>query len=193
MTCEHMDVKTIFKCANNCSKPLFKTPDAYVMKLMAEVKLKCQNEDCKELMGYKDYADHLKKCQHQPMQCPNKCEMRLLGKDTATHVCPLAKNLCETCNLHMKEPHDCFEALMAELKVEQAKEAELKKSLGLDLTHKCEKCHLIMERFRSFDDDQYEKGNYKCLKCPFRADKMYELDYYYRCKKCAMKICKKCM
>ena len=82
---------------------------------------------------------------------------------------------------------------MAALKVEQEKEAALKKSLGLDLTHKCDKCHIVMERFRSFDDEQYEKGNYKCAHCPFKADKMYDHDYYYRCSKCAKKICKKCM
>ena len=112
-----MDDK-VFKCVNGCSKPLFKTPDAYVKKLMAEVRLKCRNEECKDTMTYKEYAEHLKKCPQQPMQCPNKCGERLLGKDTASHVCPLAKNLCETCDLHIVELHDCFTALMAELKIE---------------------------------------------------------------------------
>ena len=155
MDCDHLEDK-LFKCFNGCSKPLFKTPDAYVLNLMAEVRLKCRNEECKEIIPYKEYRGHVKKCQYQPMQCPNKCETRLLGKDTESHVCPLAKNLCKTCNLQIVEPHDCFTALMEELKIEQAKEAALKKSLGLDLTHKCDKCHIVMERFRSFDDEQYE-------------------------------------
>ena len=52
----------LYHCPNECAKPLFRSPDAYVMKLIEQVKMKCKNEGCSQELSFKAYVPHMKEC-----------------------------------------------------------------------------------------------------------------------------------
>jgi len=74
-------------------------PNHHTKCIMAEVRCKCDFDDCKKLFSVSERADHLKKCDFRPIDCIHGCGTILLQKDFKAHdgICPQKKIPC---------PHD---------------------------------------------------------------------------------------
>ena len=63
-----------------------------IKNILSNLKFKCLNEDCKQIILYSDVKRHDNICEYQKIICPNNgCNKRLLKKDLENHV----KNECE--------------------------------------------------------------------------------------------------
>ena len=80
------------KCPFGCEKKSFKPSSMGIKNLLINLKFKCPNEGCKEIISYIDVKTHDNICPFQKMICPNKdCEEQLLKKDLEDHI----KNICK--------------------------------------------------------------------------------------------------
>ena len=70
------------KCPFGCEKKSFKPSSMGIRNLLNNLKFKCPNEGCDEIISYIDVKTHDNICPFQKMICPNKdCEQQLLKKD----------------------------------------------------------------------------------------------------------------
>ncbi len=80
------------KCPFGCEKKSFKPVSMGIRNLLNNLKFKCQNEGCNEVISYIDVKTHDDICPYQKMICPNKdCEEQLLKKNLENHI----KNFCK--------------------------------------------------------------------------------------------------
>ena len=80
------------KCPFGCEKKSFKPSSMGIKNLLINLKFKCPNEGCKEIISYIDVKAHDNICPFQKLICPNRdCEEQLLKKDLENHI----KNVCE--------------------------------------------------------------------------------------------------
>ena len=80
------------KCPFGCQNKSLKPSSMAIKNILSNLKFKCLNEDCKQIILYSDVKRHDSICEYQKIICPNNgCNKRLLKKDLENHV----KNECE--------------------------------------------------------------------------------------------------
>ena len=80
------------KCPFGCQNKSLKSSSMAIKNILSNLKFKCLNDGCKEIILYSDVKRHDNICEFQKIICPNNgCNKRLLKKDLENHV----KNECE--------------------------------------------------------------------------------------------------
>ena len=80
------------KCPFGCINKSLKPSSMAIKNILSNIKFKCLNEGCKEIILYSDVKRHDNICEYQNIICPNNgCNKRLLKKDLEEHV----KKECE--------------------------------------------------------------------------------------------------
>ena len=89
------------KCPFGCEKKNLKPASNGITNLLNNLKFKCSNEGCKEVINYIDVKTHENLCLFQKMICPNKeCGEQVLKKDLEKHIkeeCKYTMINCENC------------------------------------------------------------------------------------------------
>ena len=88
-------------CPFGCKKKNLKPASNGITNLLNNLKFKCSNEGCEEVINYIDIKTHEKLCLFQKMICPNKeCSEQVIKKDLENHIkndCKYTMINCETC------------------------------------------------------------------------------------------------
>ena len=82
--------------------------------MLGSLKLRCLNQDCKELLQHSQVLEHAQGCPYDKVPCPNTpCSAAIFRKDLESHLkkeCPNQKDDCENCKTPIKrsekEKHD---------------------------------------------------------------------------------------
>ena len=89
------------KCPFNCEKKNLKPASNGITNLLNNLKFKCVNEGCDEIINYIDIKSHQNLCPYQKMICPNKeCNEQILKKNLEKHIkdeCKYTNIKCENC------------------------------------------------------------------------------------------------
>ena len=89
------------KCPFGCENKNLKPASNGITNLLNNLKFKCTNEGCKEIINYIDVKTHENLCLYQKMICPNKeCNEQLIKKDIEKHIneeCKYTPIKCENC------------------------------------------------------------------------------------------------
>ncbi len=93
--------------------------------MLEELKIKCPNEACTELVLIDRMEYHLKECQFLLVKCDSSdCEEKFLRKDLPAHlvICKFKELQCERCFEKQKSreidlEHDCIRTLYDKLKL----------------------------------------------------------------------------
>ena len=93
---------SISKCPYGCEKKAFKSASMGIKNLLNNLKFKCFNEGCEEIISYSDVKAHDNNCPFQKLACPNDgCSEQLLKKDLKNHIkniCKFTLKKCPYCN-----------------------------------------------------------------------------------------------
>lgn len=124
--------------------------------LKSAITFKCGNESkegtpCSYAnMKYDQAINHLRRCPHRLIECPNGCSSsKLFGTDLQTHLntCPNFWKRCQTCRLkvfrHEIDSHSCMSALKKHFVAQREALEMSKKQIGLDIKPKCENGHFL--------------------------------------------------
>ena len=89
------------KCPFGCKEKNLKPASNGITNLLNNLKFKCSNEGCNEVINYIDIKTHEKLCLFQKMICPNKeCCEHILKKDLENHIkseCKYTLIKCQYC------------------------------------------------------------------------------------------------
>ena len=89
------------KCPFGCENKNLKPASNGITNLLNNLKFKCINEGCEEIINYIDVKTHENLCPFQKMICPNKeCNEQLIKKDIEKHIkddCKYTMIKCENC------------------------------------------------------------------------------------------------
>ena len=110
------------KCQGN-DKAKWKQINRHLKNDLNELVFKCQDENCAKELAYRQALDHLNKCDHTLVACPQLCGLGILNKDLKFHFenqCSLTRENCKRCEgLIFKNrdngPHDCVNTLKRQL------------------------------------------------------------------------------
>ena len=90
------------KCPFGCINKTLKPSSMAIKNILSNIKFKCLNENCKEIILYSDVKRHDNICEFQNIICPNNgCNKRLLKKDLEEHVkkeCEFTLIKCQYCD-----------------------------------------------------------------------------------------------
>ena len=89
------------KCPFDCKAKNLKPASNGITNLLNNLKFKCNNEGCEEVINYIDIKSHEKLCPFQKMICPNKeCGQQVIKKDLENHIkneCKYTMIKCDNC------------------------------------------------------------------------------------------------
>ena len=89
------------KCPFGCENKNLKPASNGITNLLNNLKFKCTNEGCEEIINYIDIKTHENLCHFQKMICPNKeCNEQLIKKDLEKHIkdeCKYTMIKCDNC------------------------------------------------------------------------------------------------
>ena len=90
------------KCPFGCINKTLKPSSMAIKNILSNIKFKCLNENCKEIILYSDVKRHDSICEYKNIICPNNgCNKRLLKKDLEYHVkkeCEFTLIKCQYCD-----------------------------------------------------------------------------------------------
>ena len=131
------------QCPMKCNPPMkIKPAHRFIKKMLGELKIKCENEECPVVIELCRLDYHLKECEYLIVRCPNgECEEKITKRELEKHkeTCKFKTLQCERCsekfrdipkqNLEINEEsdissvdlvnlqtHDCIKSLSNNLK-----------------------------------------------------------------------------
>jgi hypothetical protein len=94
------------QCPIKCGSTLkIKPAHRFFKKMLGEIKIKCPNENCPEIIQISRLEYHLKECQFLIVKCNNEdCDENYLRKDLVKHMetCKFKEFFCIRCNEKIK-------------------------------------------------------------------------------------------
>ena len=104
-TCGHSFCYECIKnlnCPFKCKDKKLKSSSQNLKDILSQLKFKCPNKGCEQILNYTDVKRHNKICDFQEIICPNKgCNKKLLKKDLENHVlneCQFSLVKCPFCD-----------------------------------------------------------------------------------------------
>lgn len=85
-----------------CGEPFQKQPaEQLIMDILAELKFRCANPGCKELVSYSKAREHVEQCPYEVVPCANSgCKTTFARKDAKSHLeseCKFQPERCTFC------------------------------------------------------------------------------------------------
>ena len=90
------------KCPFGCTNKSLKPSSMAIKNILSNIKFKCLNEECKEIILYSNVKRHDNVCEYQKIICPNNgCNKKLLKKELEDHIkkeCQFNLIKCQYCD-----------------------------------------------------------------------------------------------
>jgi hypothetical protein len=98
-------------CPGGCEEKKLKQSSSGIKVMLQGLNFKCINNECKDVIPYKDYMTHLKDCKYSNIICPNLgCNKQMKKQLLENHVnneCEFTVYKCENCEYDFKK--DAFQ------------------------------------------------------------------------------------
>jgi len=142
-------------------------PNQYTKSIMAEVRCKCDFDDCKETFSVSERGDHLKKCDFRPIDCKHGCGTTILQMDFKEHdsICPLKKLPCphDGCHRHPQRKDYEMHCNLCPHQIFQCKGSKVGcKFMGKTSEHGIHEVNCIYVKYQRLKPfEQYIQSNHK--------------------------------